>query len=106
MAAAREESTFIVAIAFTDENDSSVVPETIVWSLTDVSGDIINDRENIPVTPAASINIVLSGDDLALPDSTDPGRVLSVLATYNSSLGDDLPITESYRFNILDNVAI
>ena len=87
---AKEEATYIVVASFTDENGVAVVPSAITWSLYDDRGQVINNRENVSIaTPAATVNIVLTGDDLAVgTDGTY--RQIAVRWTYNSSLGSGL----------------
>jgi hypothetical protein len=100
-----EESTYVVAVAFLDEVGDEVIPETIVWSLTDLDGNVINSRSDVEVSPtAASINIVLSGDDLAISSTLD--RVVTVEATYNSAYGVDLPLRAAAKFSIENLVVI
>jgi len=103
---AQEEGTYIITAAFTDEGDSAVTPNVITWTLTDRDGDVINSREDVSVdTPASSIDIVLSGDDLAI-GTNGISRVLLVEATYDSDAGSDLPLKGQVRFNIDDYVAV
>ena len=58
-----------------------------------------------PITPASTVNVVLSGDDLALEDH-GPRRILTVLALYDSPHGDDLPMRARAVFNIDDLIAV
>lgn len=105
---AKEESTYVITVNFTDEDDEAVVPDTIVWTLTDTAGTVINSRENVVVAvPDSEIDIVLSGDDLAIQSGeVNQGvRTLTVEATYDSTLGNDLPLKESVRF-IVDNLLV
>jgi len=96
-----EESTFIVIVTFTDEDGVATVPKTLTWTLTDVNGTVINDKEDEVVSvPAAVSNIVLSGDDLAISGVRSVSRIFTVEGTYDSSLGEDLPFVESIRFTI------
>ena len=43
----------------------------MTWCLTDKNGTIINGREDVAITSASSMTIVLSGDDLAISGSVD-----------------------------------
>ncbi len=102
---ATEKSTFIIGAAFTDEDGSATIPVTIKWSLVDEAGAIINSREDVAVaSPAASINIVLSGDDLALATAETTQRRLLIEATYSSSAGTGLPLNDECIFYI-ENLA-
>lgn len=99
---AKEEGTFVVNVAPEDEDDNPVIPVTARWTLTDSEGNVINNRLHVSLTPAYSMDIVLQGDDLAIPGSSK-SRILTVEATYNSSLGNDLPLNDDYHF-IVDNM--
>jgi len=96
-----EKSTYIVTVAFTNEDGDSVIPNSgLNWSLSDLEGNIVNSRTAVALTPAATVNIILSGLDLALVDGKDTYRVLTVEGTYNSLLGSSLPIKDSVVFLI------
>ena len=95
---ATEQGVFGFSVTFTDDDGDAVIPnaDTIFWTLTNNVGTVINDRDNEAEASAASITIVLSGDDLAiLPGETAPvvRRRITVLWEYDSDLGDDLPGT-------------
>lgn len=101
---ATEKSTYIVTAAFTDEAGNPVTPNAgLTWTLTNGAGTIVNDREDVSLTPDTSVDIVLSGDDLALSDNKDEERCLRITGTYNSSYGTDLPINDECRFTV-DNL--
>ena len=73
---ASEEGTYAIdEIQFLDSQDTpvAVTPEadSVTWCLTDKNGDIINSREDVPITSASSMTIVLSGDDLVISGSVD-----------------------------------
>ena len=100
-----EESTGGIDCAFEDEEDADVVPGSIAWTLTDLSGTVINSREQVAVAvPAASVTITLSGDDLALQSAEanreKVKRRFLVEAVYDSDLGDNLPLKASCEFSI------
>lgn len=98
---ANDRSTYIVTVAFLDEDGSAVVPDSAVWSLRSGGGAIVNSREDVAIASlAASVDIVLSGDDLAYSDGA--ARVLTVEATYTSDAGVGLPLNDEVRFNITD----
>ena len=98
---ANEKSTHIVALNFFDDDGFAVVPNSINWKLTDSSKNVINSRSSVSVTPSWEIDIVLTGDDLAIIDA-DLSRFLTVEAPYDSDLGDNLNFNEEYEFNIID----
>jgi len=96
-----EKGTVVLTIGFLDEDGVAVVPSSITWHLTDVNGTPINDLVDQDFeTPAEVIEIVLTGDDLAL-GGTPLGftRVFSITAPYTSTLGA-LIINEEARFDI------
>jgi len=93
---AEELSTYTVVAAFKDAAGSAVTPKSVVWTLTDMEGIVINSREDVSVTPATSVTIVLSGGDLAFK-SNEIGtvkRIVTVEAVYDSDEGSDLPLNE------------
>lgn len=96
---AKNGSTYIVQADFTDEDGAAVVPNTIQYSLTDQNGKIINSRDDVSVTPASSISIVLSGDDILVSDGLT--RLVTIEAVYNSAThGNDLPLVDQAKFTI------
>lgn len=99
---AKEESTYIVTATFTDENGVAVVPVSIKWTLTDTAGIVINGKLDVVVpVPAASVDILLQGLDLAIlvtDISSNPTRIITVEATYNSALGLGLPLHGDAEF--------
>lgn len=103
-----EKSTKMIIISFFDENDIAKDPESMKWTLTDASGNVINEREDVAVVDPSSVEtIVLSGDDLAIISDTDNGkRLFTVEATYNSELGDGLTLNGEANFTIINLVAI
>ena len=101
---ANEESTYKITAAFTDAEGTAVTPNTITWTLTDEDGTVINSRSNVSATPSTSIDIVLSGDDLALQsgESYEVNRIITIKAVYDSSEGSGLPLYEEAKFTITD----
>jgi len=101
-----EESTCVIKCVFTDEDGNAVIPATLTWTLTDISGNIINSRENVSVAvPASTTYITLTGDDLALTAGRDQDRILLVEGTYDSAYGTGLNIKDSARFTVKNLVA-
>ena len=106
---ARERSSYIVQAAFTDEEGNPFAPATLAWTLSDASGAVINDREDVEIVdPGTTENIVLSGADLALSAGRDKeARVLTLSGTYFSTLaGQALPFAESARFLVENLVGV
>lgn len=105
---ADEESTYVVTFAFEDEDDNPVVPNSATWTLTDIAGGVINSQSAIDILPIVQTgDIVLSGDDLAIPDGVagDVERRFRIAALYDSSLGSDLPLTGEAKFTIENHLA-
>ena len=104
-----EKSTGVVQADFTDEDGADMVPSSIVWSLTDASGSVINSRDQVSITPASTIYIVLKNLDLAISANFDgeaEERRVTVEAVYNSTYGNSLPLKDSATFWINDLIKI
>lgn len=101
---ATENSTFPVRLTFTDEDGAALVPSAVTWTLTDLAGLVINSREDVAATPGATVTIVLSGADLEVGSAVQVERMLTVEATYSSSLGAGLPLVEEIRFYLQGTV--
>ena len=105
-----EKSTYIVTMNFQDENEESVTPTAATWTLTDESGNVINSRDDVALSGlAAEMEVVLSGDDLALADGFSGNaekRIFTVEATYNSDLGVGLPLRDQLEFPVYNLGAI
>lgn len=95
-----EKSSIAIQVDFVDESGEPFIPKTIAWTLTDNDGIVINGRDQIPITPASPLYVVLSGDDLSLPSGEDEIRRLTVEAVYDSTFGNDLPLKESAVFGV------
>lgn len=93
-----EDGTGVVNAQFYDEKDEPVVPVSINWALTDSSGNVINNRDEVSVSPPAQeIDILLTGDDL------QPGNLyVTVWGTYDSDLGNGLPYKDWCNFKVRD----
>jgi len=98
-----ESSTYVISVSFYNENEEAITPKTFQWSLTETDGSIVNGRSDVAETPATTINIVLSGDDLAITDNAPTIRLVALEATYDSDLGIDLPLNEDYQF-LINNI--
>lgn len=95
-----ERSTYVITAAFTDEDDNAVAPIAIAWSLKTIRGEIINSRDGIALTPATAVDIVLTGADLAIPDTEDKKVIVELVGTYDSNAGAGLNLTESVTLSI------
>jgi hypothetical protein len=103
-----EESTYIITVRFFDSDGNPVAPRLASWTLKDEAGAVVNSREAVDIPSPATVNyIALTGDDLALPDTTKPYRYLLVEALYDSVLyGNDLNLREEAKFKISNLVSI
>jgi hypothetical protein len=102
-----ERSTYPISISFTDENGDPMTPNIgLNWTLTDAEGSVINSRNAVTITPDETVQIVLSGADLAIPDRGGRRRILTIEGTYDSSLGSGLPIKGQAKFEIEQLVAV
>lgn len=110
---AAEESTFPIVVTFWETVagvQALVTPNNnITWTLTDKNGTVVNSRTAVAAgTPATSITIVLTGDDLAL-STAYVGRVryLLVECTYNSlTYGNNRAFKAQAVFTIDDFVKV
>lgn len=100
-----EKGTAKVTVAFTDETGASVIPSAVTWTLTDRAGNVINSRQDVSVSAAASVSFALSGNDLAIVGN-DAQRVLLIEWTYNSSLGSNLPGKAQAFFTVAELVGV
>ena len=98
-----ERSTAAFEVSFFDEAGAAVVPTSITWSLYNRREVIMNDREDVVVTPtAATVTIITQGDDHVYADGDM--RRLVVDALYNSSNGTGLPLRSEIQYR-LENLA-
>ena len=95
-----EQGTAVITLAFTDEDEITVVPTSLAWQLMRIDGTVINSR-TFALETFTGTEIVLSGDDLAMFGSRDTGRRrFSVQGVYDSSAGSDLPLKAECEFII------
>lgn len=98
-----EEGTAVVTISPTDEDGTALTFDDLSspqWQLMRANGVVVNNRSFANCT-MTSLSFVLSGDDLSVFGKGDScERVLSFYATYNSTLGNNLPLVAECEFNI------
>ena len=103
-----EGSSYRAHVAFTDDYGSSVVPETLKWSLFDKTGAVINSRDDVTVVSglAEQMDIILSGADLpASAGNRDYVMIyLVVEITYDGASGTGLPLVEEFRIRVYNVV--
>ena len=96
-----EQSTYIITASFTDEAGNSVTPDSLKWSLVDRKKRIVNNRKDVEITSLdTSIDIVLSGDDIAIDGDGEVERWIVVEGTYTSDAGSGLPFRDQASFRI------
>ncbi len=106
-----EEGSGIIQCVFTDEDGNAVTPNagTVTWTLTNrpvhgTTPTIINSREQVAITSASTINIPLSGNDLAMlageVSDAFAERVLLVEYVYDSTVATDLPDKAQHVFKV------
>jgi hypothetical protein len=102
-----EEGTLKVDITFTDEEDTTHELNTLTsvnWQLSDMSGNVINERSfaNGLIT---SSPVMLTGDDLAI-GSDGIYRTFALKIVYDSTNGTDLNSKEEIKFEITDLISV
>ena len=83
----KEGSTIIVTIGVADQNGNEQIPKTGTWTLLDRSGDIVNGRDAVVITPlSASMEVALTCDDL--PSPTRPNDYVTFIfeGTYDTTV--------------------
>lgn len=98
-----EGSTAVISATFRDETGALVTPTSVKWSLFDSTGAVVNSRSEVVVTPASTVAIVLTGADLQLAGSglVHVRRVVVIEATYNSTNGTGLTLTEQQTLDVV-----
>ena len=102
---AQEGSTFVIVVNFIEKDSDGVstpvIPnDGLTWTLMDAEGNIINSRSSVPLEPAESVDIVLSGADLALDGSYPEHRYVTIEGTYDSLFGSNLSLKNAVSFQI------
>jgi len=98
----RQESSAKVTASFKDASDgSAVTPASVTWSLMNLSGTIINSRDQVSIGAASEIEIWLTGDDLQLLDETNEYELRKILveATYNNGAAV-VPLKDEGQFAV------
>jgi hypothetical protein len=95
-------STAKITVSFTDEDSNAVIPTTLYKTVTDLSGNIISARTQITSGLSSSMNIALSATDIPEPADGLGHIVLLLEATYDSDLGNDLPLKDECRIPVND----
>jgi len=103
---ANEGSSFFPTIEFFDELNVAMTPDTLFWDLTDLAGNIINERERIEVSsPGTSLTLALTGDDLDAMGDDVATRILNLYGTYTSSVhGSGMTFLFQAQFSVKPKV--
>jgi len=106
---AKERSTYPVNVTFRDQDGVLFEPATLVWSLTDKDGAVINSRNAVAITGGdldSTVQILLTGADLAMSgDLPRELRIILIEATYSDTLGQSgLAFKEEIWFEV-ENLA-
>jgi hypothetical protein len=98
---AKELSAYVVTARMLDENNVSVIPTSFTWTLKDIAGTVVNSRLDVPFEYPDAVNVfLLSGDDLALTGYNTKTRILTLEGFYDSTLGDNIPVSKAIQFDI------
>jgi hypothetical protein len=102
-----EESSCVARVTFFDMSSppAAVTPDSVTYTLTDTAGTVINSVLDTAISAAATVNIVLSGDDLNLTEGVGKKRRLLVEYVYDSTYGNNLPGKEEIEFEIAEVAA-
>jgi hypothetical protein len=108
LANSTEESTYIIKLEFKDEEGGATSPATMVWSLRDENGNIVNNRESTAISDPSSIEyIVLGTDDLSLSGKGAGKRYIVCEGTYDSPThGSGIPLNDSAQFGIENLIGV
>jgi hypothetical protein len=98
-----EESSYVVTVSCKNATGGKVTPNSCKWKLLDEDGNHVNSRVLTTISAALStaMKIVLSSNDLALPDSQKPRRKVVIIAKYTGNEGTSLPLTDEVTFDIV-----
>lgn len=79
-------TSVVVLFSVRDTSNNVITPATAKWSLYDEDGNVINTHENVAITPAPEMSVVLSPSDLPYELSNNH-LILLLEATYSSAYG-------------------
>jgi hypothetical protein len=99
-----EGSTFGIRASFNEIVNgvsSPVVPNSgLKWSLIDKDGNPVNGKTDVSLSPAATVDIILSAGDLAVSGNYPKKLFVTVEGTYNGVAGNNLPIIDEVSFQV------
>jgi hypothetical protein len=96
-----ERSTYVLPVGFLDADGETVVPSVANWTLYGHDKEtVINGRQDVPLV---GNYITLTGDDLALPNSSQSSRYVLIKATYDSAtFGNNLSFRAEIQFKVVN----
>lgn len=98
---ANERSTYVIRVDLTDEDGAAVTPLSLSWTLQDIAGAVVNEREDVVIdSPQSSNTLVLEGDDLLVDGFFSGRRIITFSGTYNSTLANGVSIAAAASFDI------
>jgi hypothetical protein len=114
---ANEEGAIYIDLAPTDEDGNAVTPATLAWSLTDINGSLMNDREDVDFESddgtgsagvlSTAMTLKLFGNDTALHTTAGSNeRVVTFKYTYVDGDGDTVQDNQQIGFYIDDLVNV
>jgi len=104
---ALERSTLSVSAQFYDERGSAVIPDTLTYTLTDMYGNVVNNRITANLTPATAVVVGLTNNDLQISGYSGVTRQLLFEGTYTSvTLGANQSLRDWVNFGIINAVKV
>lgn len=97
---AADRGTIVISGAFFDEDGAPVTPNSAAWTLVNGSGVVVNEREDVALSPSQTFGVTLTDADLRVADGRQ--RVFVVDYRYDSDAGNDLRNTAQARFLVED----
>lgn len=88
---AREQNSYSINCTFYDEDDNGCIPTALTWTWTDMDGNVINGRDAVAVSPAATTEtITLTPTDTTIISGQNNKRLFLAEWTYDSDYGTGL----------------
>lgn len=99
-------SSYVINVQPKDEDDVAVVCDSVEYDVTDQDGNVVNSQSAVSVTPATSMDIMLSGADLdfltAEEGAVEVIRFVTFRCVYDSSLELNVALVDTAIFKIVD----
>lgn len=101
-----EQSTIVFTLNFYDEDENALTPESLTHTLTDLSGTVIDELNQVALTPAAEVTLVYTGTSLTLAQGVGRKRLVTIRGMYDSGAGTSLSFIDTIEFEIIDAVVV